>query len=63
MNEKGAVGAVDSFLVKPSAFSSRVRDILARHGQHPGSLQARLDEMAVLISETRSLTKVLPNKT
>jgi hypothetical protein len=63
MNEKGAVDAVESFAVKPYAFSSRVRQILTGDTQHPGFLQARVEEMAVLIDETRSLTKMPPKKT
>jgi predicted nucleotidyltransferase len=59
MNEKGSVNAADSFSIKPPAFSSRVRAILASPGQHPSSLQARLDEMAALIAETHSLAKEL----
>jgi hypothetical protein len=57
MNEKRSVNAADSFSIKPPAFSSRVRAILASPGQHPSSLEARLDEMAALIAGTHSLVE------
>jgi hypothetical protein len=55
MNEKGAVRAIDSFSIKPRAFSSRVQEVLGSLSL--GSLQDRLAEMAALIAETRLLAK------
>jgi hypothetical protein len=55
MNEKGAVSAIDSFSIKPRAFSSRVQDVLGSLSL--GSLQDRLAEMGSLIAETRLLAR------
>jgi hypothetical protein len=60
MNEKGALGAADSFSIKPAAFSGRITAILISPDERLRALQARLDEMAALITETRSLAKLRP---
>jgi predicted nucleotidyltransferase len=57
MNEKGALRIADSLSIKPPAFSSRITAILAGLDQSLPTLQARVDEMAALITETRSLAK------
>jgi predicted nucleotidyltransferase len=59
LNEKGAMNVTDSFKVKPPAFSSRVRKILATPGDKPDSLQKAVAEMNSLIAETRSLSKAV----
>jgi predicted nucleotidyltransferase len=57
MNEKGAVRIADSLSVKPPSFSSRITGILSRPGELSDALQTRIDEMAALITEMRSLAK------
>ncbi len=57
MNEKGAVSTADSFSIKPPSFSSRITGILSRPGELSDALQARVDEMASLISETSFLQR------
>jgi hypothetical protein len=59
LNEKGAMKVTDSFKVKPSAFSSRVRNILATPGGEPDSLQDAVAEMNLLVAETCSLSKAV----
>jgi hypothetical protein len=53
------MNVTDSFKVKPTAFSSRVRNILATPGGEPDSLQKAVAEMNSLIAETRSLSKAV----
>jgi predicted nucleotidyltransferase len=58
LNEKGALKVTDSFSIKPSAFSSRTAAILAGAKQPSDTLTARVDKMAALITETRSLARI-----
>jgi hypothetical protein len=57
MNEKDAVSTANYLSIKPPSFSSRITGILSRPGELSDPLQARVDEMAALIAETRSLAK------
>ena len=57
INEKGALSAIESFPIKPDAFPTRVRDILANPGKDFDSLHAGVAAMNALIAETRSLAK------
>jgi predicted nucleotidyltransferase len=57
MNEKGAVSTANYLSIKPPSFSSRITGILSRPGELSDALQARVDEMAALIAEARSLAK------
>ncbi|MGA7392584.1 MAG: nucleotidyltransferase domain-containing protein [Terrimicrobiaceae bacterium] len=58
MNEKGAVKTVDSLPISPSSFSSRITAALTGAGEPSDTLRARVEEMAALITETRSLAKM-----
>ena len=58
MNEKGAVKTADSLPISPCSFSSRVTAALNGAGEPSDTLRARVEEMAALITETRSLASI-----
>lgn len=55
MNEKGSVRAVDGFPARPEQFAERVEGVLARAGDAPDALGARIGELGALLDETRAL--------
>ena len=61
VNEKGSVGAIASFALRPDGFAETVSSVLSRPGENPDVLTASVESLRELVRAVREVCAEHPN--